>query len=170
MLRLTSAAIFVLLMMFAALPRVTEAKGPFRAVLSGGDLPAPVTLDEPIEGTAMFGDGVQMNPPLPFPRYIYTLEVYPDGAEDGGPAETIYYYPAHDGLPAAFRTSYGFFAVAERFDAVLQSLLPSRQADDSANLLWYVSVGLAVALVAAALAGRAVMSARSKRRAAALPT
>ena len=146
MLRLISAAILASIAALEVLGGA-EAKGPFRIVITGGDLAAPIALDQPIDGREMFGDGVQIEPPLPFPQYIYTLELYPEGAEAGAPPDTIYYYPAHDGLPAAFRTSYGFFAVTEHFDSVLRGLLPSQETGDSASPLWYVVPGLALGLV-----------------------
>ena len=160
MLRLIAAAILTALAAFVVLG-AAEAKGPFRAVLSGGDLAAPVTLDGPIDGREMFG-GAQIEPPLPFPQYIYTLELYPEGAEAGAPPDTIYYYPAHDGLPAAFRTSYGFFAVTKHFDWVLRGLLPSHQTSDSTSPVWYVVPGLALALV---LVGGGFAARAGRRRA-----
>jgi len=156
MLRVISAAILTALAAFVLLGGA-EAKGPFRAVLSGGDLAAPVTLDGPIDGREMFG-GVQIEPPLPYPQFVYTLQIYPEGAEATAPPESISYYPAHDGLPAAFRTSYGFFAVAEHFDSVLRALLPSRETGDGTSPLWYVAPGLTLGLVlfGGGLAARAV--------------
>ena len=147
MLRLITAAILTALAVFAALAHGAEAKGPFRAVLSGGDLAAPITLDGTIDGREMFGDGVQIEPPLPYPQFIYTLQIYPEGAEATAAPETISYYPAHDGLPAAFRTSYGFFAVMEEFEQLVTSLLPSRETGGSTSPLWYVAPGLALGLV-----------------------
>ena len=161
MLRLVSAAILASIVAFVVLGGA-EAKGPFRAVLSGGDLPAPITVGEGIDGRAMFGDGTQIEPPLPFPQYIYTLDLYQEGAEAGAPPDTIYYYPAHDGLPAAFRTSYGFFAVTKHFDWVLRGLLPSHQTSDSTSPVWYVVPGLALALV---LVGGGFAARAGRRRA-----
>ncbi len=146
MLRLISAAILAPIVAIVVLGGA-DAKGPLRAVLSGGDLPAPITVGEGIDGRAMFGDGTQIEPPLPFPQYIYTLDLYQEGAEAGAPPDTISYYPAHDGLPAAFRTSYGFFAVTEDFDSVLRGLLPSHETGDGTVPLWYVAPGLALGLV-----------------------
>ena len=145
MLRLISAAILASIAAFVVLG-AAEAKGPFRVVITGGDLAAPVTLDGPIDGREMFG-GVQIEPPLPYPQFIYTLQIYPEGAEATAPPDSIYYYPAHDGRPSAFRTSYGFFAVTEDFDSVLRGLLPSHETDDGTVPLWYVAPGLALGLV-----------------------
>src|SRR3989337_737419 len=109
MLRLISAAILASASIAAfVVLGAAEAKGPFRVVITGGDLAAPIALDQPIDGREMFG-GVQIEPPLPYPQFIYTLQIYPEGAEATAPPDSIYYYPAHDGLPAAFRTPHGFF-------------------------------------------------------------
>ncbi|MBI5283919.1 MAG: hypothetical protein HY874_02390 [Chloroflexi bacterium] len=165
MLRFASAAVAVTLALFALLPHGAEAKGPVRVVLSGGNLDAPITLDRTFDGREMYGDGIQLDPPLPFSKYVYTVDVYPEGA-DAGAAETIYYYPAHDGLPAAFRTSYGFFAVMKPFEALLSGVLPSGQADGGASSHWFADRWLVLVLAsvsaaaAAATAAVAVMLAR----------
>ena len=157
MLRLISAAILASIAAFVVLG-AAEAKGPLRVVITGGDLAAPITLDRPIDGREMYGDGVQIEPPLPYPPFVYTLEVYPEGAEATASPESIYYYPGHDGLPSAFRTSYGFFAVAEDFDSVLRALLSSRQTGDGTSPFWYLAPVLALGLVfvGAGLGARAV--------------
>ncbi len=165
MLRLISAAILASIAAFVVLGDA-EAKGPFRVVITGGDLAAPITLDHPIDGGEMFGDGVQIEPPLPYPQFIYTLQIYTEGAEATARPESIYYYPAHDGQPAAFRTSYGFFAVMPEFEALMTSLLPSHESGGGTSPLWYVAPGLALGLV---LVGGGV-ALRTVRRRGALAT
>jgi len=87
------------------------AKGPFSLVISGGSLVEPVTIDGPVADAGMFG--LQIDDPQPHPDVIYTVEFFTiDGHR---PAGTISYYPAHDGLPAAWRTRYGFWAVPGEF-------------------------------------------------------
>ena len=159
MLRLMSA---IVLASIAALGAVggAAAKGPMRIVITGGDLPAPITLDRPIDGREMYGDGVHMEPPVPYPPFVYTLQAYPEGAEATVSPESIYYYPAHDGLPSAFRTRYGFFAVTEEFDAMLAELLPSQEGGGGISHFWYIAPGVALGFV---LAG-AGLGARAVRR------
>ncbi len=156
MLRLVSAAILASIAAFA-LVGGAEAKGPFRLVISGGDLVSPITLDHVDDG-AMYGNGFHMEPPLPYPEHVYSLTFYPDGADaDAAPDGTISYYPAHDGLPAAFRTSYGFFVVMPEFEALMTSLLPSHETDGGTSPLWYAVPALALGLVlAGGLTARAV--------------
>src|SRR5256712_11543001 len=87
------------------------AKGPFSLVISGGSLVEPVTIDGPVADAGMFGP--QIDDPQPHPDVIYTVEFFTiDGHR---PTSTISYYPAHDGLPAAWRTRYGFWAVPGEF-------------------------------------------------------
>ncbi|MDO8615471.1 MAG: hypothetical protein Q7T33_07000 [Dehalococcoidia bacterium] len=161
MVRLINAAILATIAAFALLGGA-QAKGPLRVVISGGDLAAPITLDGTIDGREMYGDGLQMEPPLPYPQFIYTLDLYPEDAEATAAPETIYYYPAHDGLPAAFRTSYGFFAVADQFEALLTSLLSPEASSGSASPLWYAVPVLALGLV---LAGGGLAARALRRRA-----
>ena len=133
------------------------AKGPFSLVLRGGDLTEPVTIKGPIDDVGMFGP--EIDDPLPHPDVIYTVEFFT--MDEGRPAGTISYYPAHDGLPAAWRTSYGFYAVPDEFNASFVAYLPGQ--DDGRPILWYVlpGVGLGLAVVAGAgLAGRAAIARR----------
>ena len=127
-----------------------EAKGPFRVVLSGGDLASPITLDHVDDGAMFGGSGTRLEPPLPYPQFIYTVTVYKEGAEATATPGTISYYPAHDGLPAAFHTRYGFFAVGKDFDSVLRGLLglpPSHETGGGVSPFWYIAPGLALGLV-----------------------
>lgn len=132
----------------ALLVPTASAKGRLRVILSGGDLEAPITLDGPLDGRDMYGDGVAMSAPLPFPEHIFTIEAYPVGAAEGMP-ETIYYYPAHDGLPSAFRTRYGFFAVTEELEAVLRGHLEASDDRCGVSPRWLLIPGLAAGLASA---------------------
>ncbi len=147
MLRLISAAILAVVTALVVLG-AAEAKGPVRLVIRGGDLPAPITLDHVDDGAMFAGSGIGMEPPVPFPQFIYSVDFYPDDAEAAAqPESTIYSYPAHDGLPSAFRTSYGFFKVGKDFDAMLRDLLASQQSGGGIGTAWYVASGLALGLV-----------------------
>ena len=144
----------------AALPlavRSADAKGPFSAiVISGGDLVEPVTIEGPIDDRGMFGP--EIDDPLPHPDAIYTVEFFM--MEDGRSGGTISYYPAHDALPAAWRTSYGFFAVPGEFNETFTAYLASDEAGTSA--LWYIVPGaaLGLAVVGGGLGGRRLLTRR----------
>jgi hypothetical protein len=129
------------------------AKGPFSLVISGGSLVEPVTIDGPVADAGMFG--LQIDDPQPHPDVIYTVEFFTmDGHR---PAGTISYYPAHDGLPAAWRTRYGFWAVPGEFNGTFTAYLPSD--DGGTSALWYVVpvAGLGLIAVAGGLGGRRLL-------------
>lgn len=132
------------------------AKGPFSAVLSGGDLVDPVTIEGPIEEGGMFGP--EIDDPLPHPNVIYTVEFFT--MDDRRPAGTISYYPAHDGLPAAWRTQYGFYAVPDEFNETFAAYIPSD--DGGTSALWYIvpGAGLGLVLAGGGLGGRRLLSRR----------
>ena len=71
---------------------------------------------------------------------------------------TISYYPAHDGLPAAWRTKYGVYAVPGEFNETFTSYLPS--ADGGTSALWYILPGaaLGLAVVGGGLGGRRLLT------------
>src|SRR5207247_979151 len=132
------------------------AKGPFSLKISGGDLVEPVTVDGPVADSGIFGP--QIADPQPHPEVIYTVEFFTmDGHR---PAGTISYFPAHDGLPAAWQTKYGFWAVPNEFNETFTSYLPSEAGDTSA--LWYIfpGAGLGLVAVAGSLGGRLLLSLR----------
>ncbi len=158
------AVILIITALSALVASAAGAKGPYRAVLKGGDLPAPITVGDGIDDGTMFGGGGRMDPPEPYPQVVYTLELHYQGDEAGvPPVSTISYYPAHDGLPAAFRTSSGFFPVADDFDARLRALvgLPPLTSGGSSSP-WYLVPALALGLV---LVGLAVRRRASRSRA-----
>jgi len=132
------------------------AKGPFTLKISGGDLVDAITISGPVDDHGMFGP--QIDDPQPHPDAIYTVEFFKVG--DGQPAGTISYYPAHDGLPAAWQTKYGFWAVPNDFNQTFTSYLPSH--DSGTSALWYILPGTGLGLVAVAggLGGRRLVSFR----------
>ncbi len=134
----------------------TLAKGPFGLVISGGDLVEPVTIDGPVADAGMFGP--QIDDPQPHPDVIYTVEFFTiDGHR---PTSTISYYPAHDGLPAAWRTRYGFWAVPGEFNGTFTAYLPYD--DGGTSALWYIVpvAGLGLFAIAGGLGGRRLLSLR----------
>ena len=133
------------------------AKGPFSAVVRGGDLAEPITIEGPIDAVGMFGP--EIDDPLPHPEVIYTVDLF---TIDGGrPAGTISYYPAHDGLPAAWRTIYGFYGVPDAFNETFVTYLPNH--DDGGRFpLWYALPGLVLGLV---LVGTGLAARTVRRRA-----
>src|SRR5439155_21998686 len=77
---------------------------------------------------------------------IYTVDFFTmDGHQ---PAGTISYFPAHDGLPAAWQTKHGFWAVAAPFNETFEGYLPSH--DGGTSALWYILPGAGLGLVAVA--------------------
>ena len=120
------------------------AKGPFSLEISGGDLVEPVTVDGPVADAGMFG--AQIADPQPHPDVIYTVDFFTmDGHQ---PAGAISYFPAHDGLPAAWQTKYGFWAVPAGFNETFEGYFPSR--DGGTSALWYILPGAGLGLVAVA--------------------
>jgi len=134
--------------------RSADAKGPFSLKISGGDLVEPIMITGPIDDAGMFGS--EIDDPLPHPDAIYTVEFFKVG--DGWPGGAISYYPAHDGLPAAWRTKYGVYAVPGEFNETFTSYLPS--ADGGTSALWYILPGaaLGLAVVGGGLGGRRLLT------------
>ena len=134
----------------------TVAKGPFSLEISGGGIVEPVTIDGPVADAGMFG--AQIADPQPHPDVIYTVEFFTmDGHQ---PAGTISYFPAHDGLPAAWQTKYGFWAVPASFKETFEGYLPAH--DGGMSALWYILPGAGLGLVAVAggLGSRRLLSLR----------
>jgi hypothetical protein len=133
-----------------------DAKGPFSLRISGGDLVEPITIAGLIDDRGMFGP--EIDDPLPHPDAIYTVEFFKVG--DGQPGGAISYLPAHDGLPAAWHTDYGFYAVPGEFNESFTAFLPSDEAGTSA--LWYIVPGaaLGLAVVGGGLGGRRLLTRR----------
>ena len=141
---LTAATILVGTAAFLLTVGSADAKGPFRLEISGGDLVKPVTVDGPVADAGMFG--AQIADPQPHPDVIYTVDFFTvDGHQ---PAGTISYFPAHDGLPAAWQTKYGFWAVPAGFNETFEGYLPSE--DSGTSVLWYILPGAGLGLVAVA--------------------
>ena len=134
------------------------AKGPFSAVLSGGDLAEPITIEGPIDEGGVFGP--EIGPPLPFPNVIYTVEFLT--IDEGRSAGTISYYPAHDGVPAAWRTSYGFFSVPDKFNDTFVTYFPDKDGSGT-SVRWYLlpGIGLGLFVVAGGFGGRRFLSGRN---------
>ena len=119
------------------------AKDPFSAVVRGGDLDEPITIEGPIDEEGMFGP--EIDPPLPYPHVIYTVELFT--IDEGRRAGTISYYPAHDGVPAAWRTSYGFYSVPGDFNDTFLTYFPHKDGGGM-SLSWYLLPGIGLALLA----------------------
>src|SRR2546426_518641 len=104
------------------------AKGPFSLKISGGDLVEPVTVDGPVAAAGM--SAAQTAPPQPHPEVIYPVDSSTRDAPH--PAGTISYSPPHDGLPAAWQTKYGFWAVPAGFKETFEGYLPVHDGGTSA--------------------------------------
>jgi len=153
---LTAAITLVGIAAFLLTTGAAVAKGPFSLKISGGDLVEPVTVAGPVADTGMFG--AQIADPQPHPEVIYTVDFF---AMDGHqPAGTISYFPAHDGLPAAWQTKYGFWAVPASFKETFEGYLPAH--DGGTSALWYILPGAGLGLVAVAggLGSRRLLSLR----------
>ena len=153
---LTAAITLVGIAAFLLTAGSVLAKGPFSLEISGGDLVEPVTVDGPVADAGMFG--AQIADPQPHADAIYTVEFFTmDGHQ---PAGAISYFPAHDGLPAAWQTKYGFWAVAAPFNETFEGYLPSH--DGGTSALWYILPGAGLGLVAVAggLGSRRLLSLR----------
>ena len=153
---LTAATILAGMTAFLLTTGSVVAKGPFSLKISGGDLVEPVTVDGPVSDAGMFG--AQIADPQPHPEVIYTVDFFTvDGHQ---PAGAISYFPAHDGLPAAWQTKYGFWAVPAAFNETFEGYLPSQ--DGGTSSLWYILPGAGLGLVAVAggLGSRRLLSLR----------
>ena len=153
---LTAAITLVGIAAFLLTTGSADAKGPSSLEISGGDLVEPVTVDGPVADAGMFG--AQIADPQPHPEVIYTVDFF---AMDGHqPAGTISYFPAHDGLPAAWQTKYGFWAVPASFKETFEGYLPAH--DGGTSALWYILPGAGLGLVAVAggLGSRRLLSLR----------
>ena len=153
---LTAAITLVGIAAFLLTTGAAVAKGPFSLRISGGNLVEPVTVDGRVSDAGMFG--AQIADPQPHPEVIYTVDFFTmDGHQ---PAGTISYFPAHDGLPAAWQTKYGFWAVPASFKKTFEGYLPAH--DGGTSALWYILPGAGLGLVAVAggLGSRRLLSLR----------
>ncbi|SRR6266508_103834 len=130
------------------------AKGPFSALIRGGDLAEPIAVEGPIDEEGVYGPEIE--PPLPYPDVIYTVEFFT--INGGRSACSISYYPAHDGIPAAWRTSYGFYSVPDEFNDTFLTYFHDKDGGGT-SLRWYVlpGIGLGLVIVGGGIGGRRLL-------------
>lgn len=151
-----------------------QAKGPFRAEVSGGGLTEPVTIEGPLPVSLIFGyDSLPVPaPPQTAPSYtVKLMPEHPDGATGEHPVMmTLTYFPAAGGSPALLKGDWEprdrYFQATPEFEAVLEDAIDStvREAktadgDDGVSAVWYIAPSLAAVglVMIGGLAGRRLL-------------
>lgn len=150
---------------------ISEAKGPFRAEVSGGDLAEPVTIEGPLDGAIVFqNDAFPAKPPVST-EPAYTIKLMP---ADPGAGEdfvmVLTYFPDVGEAPGLLRGEWDngarYFQVSPQFRAMLDDAIAGRSqgaagaGDDGVSAVWYIAPSLAAVglLLAGGLAGRRLFS------------
>jgi hypothetical protein len=151
---------------------IAEAKGPFRAEVSGGDLAAPVTIEGPIAPEIVFqNDAFAAKPPVSQePSYtIKLMPEQPDGLTGEYPVlMTMTYFPGPGDAPGLLRGDWDggnrYFQVSPAFRAILDDAIGGgssslESSDDGASAVWYIAPSLAAVglLLAGGLARRRLL-------------
>ena len=146
---------------------LAEAKGPFRAEISGGDLTAPVTIDGPLSPDIIFeNQALSAKPPEPADP-VYTIRLMPADPPSGEDfVINMAYFPSMGKRPAVLRGDWDggnhYFFAGHEFQAIVENALGQRRpaaataGDDGASALWYIAPSLAAVglILAGGLAGR----------------
>jgi hypothetical protein len=149
---------------------VAEAKGPFRAEVSGGGLPEPITIEGPLPPEIVFwNDAFAAKPPVKAaPAYtVKLMPEQPDGLTGEYPVlMTLTYFPDVDGAPGLLRGDWDggdrYFQASPEFRTILDEAISGSAApvmetgDDGVSAVWYIAPSLAAVglLLAGGLAGR----------------
>ncbi len=164
--RTITATVAVLAALFGSV-FLAEAKGPFRAEISGGDLKAPVTIDGPLSGDIIFenqalaaGQPKSMDP-------AYSIKLMPaDPARGEDFVITMTYFPGEGNQPAVLHGEWDggnpYFQASDEFQLIVENAIGhggtagSTGGDDGASALWYIAPSLAAVglILAGGLAGR----------------
>jgi len=153
--------------------QAAQAKGPFRAEISGGDLDAPVTIEGPLPPELVFGNDSLSAPAPEKGRPAYTLKLMPE-QPDGLTGEypvimTLTYFPAGGEASAVLSGDWDngqrYFRATLEFQAMLDNATHGARADtqpdgdDGASAVWYIAPSLAAVgvMIAGGLAGRRLL-------------
>lgn len=150
---------------------ITQAKGPFRAEISGGDLDAPVTIEGPLDRVIIFqNDAFPSKPPVSS-DLSYTIRLMPADPNAGEDfVMVLTYFPDVGDAPGLLRGEWDngarYFQVTPQFRAMLDDAIAGRDAgaagagDDGVSAVWYIAPSLAGVglLLAGGLAGRRLFS------------
>ena len=145
------------------------AKGPFRAEISGGGLPAPVTIEGPISVETVFlNDAVEVAPPktLGLAYTVKLMPAQPDGETGKYPVlMTLTYFPGQAAGPALLRGDWDrgdrYLEAGAAFRAVLDRAIGAASVEegDGVAAVWYIAPGLATVglVLIGGLAGRRLL-------------
>ena len=149
---------------------VAEAKGPFRAEVSGGDLTEPVKIDGPLSGDIIFENQALSAKQPEAGRMAYTVKLMPADPASGEDFEIMMtYFPAEGSHPAVLRgdwdTGDRHFRASDEFRSVLDAAIgaaapgAAETNDDGVSAVWYIAPSLAAVglLLAGGLAGRRLL-------------
>lgn len=170
--RSLTAAVIIIAVTAALFGQVlaAQAKGPFRAEISGGDLDAPVTIEGPLDGVIVFqNDAFPAKPPVATePAYtIRLMPADPDNGEDF--VIVLTYFPDVGDAPGLLRGEWDngarYFQVTPQFRSMLDDAIASRNqgaagaGDDGVSAVWYIAPSLAGVglLLVGGLAGRRLL-------------
>lgn len=149
---------------------ITQAKGPFRAEISGGDLTEPVKIDGPISGDIIFENQQLSSKPPASLDPAYTIKLMPADPSRGEDfVITMTYFPGKGDGPAVIKGDWEpkdhYFRATSEFQAMLDDAIsggkPATMAgdDDGVSAVWYIAPSLVAVglLLAGGLAGRRLL-------------
>jgi hypothetical protein len=167
--RTITATIAVLAALFGSV-FLAEAKGPFKAEVSGGDLTEPVTIEGPLAGDIIFENQALSAKAPEAERTSYTVKLMQSDPNSGEDFEIMMtYFPAAGDHPAVLRGDWDagdrYFRASDEFRSVLDAAIGaaapavSENNDDGVSAVWYIAPSLAAVglLLAGGLAGRRLL-------------
>jgi len=152
-----------------AMGSVAEAKGPFNAEISGGDLAAPIAIEGPLGAQVVFAnDDVAVAPPETL-EPAYTIKLTQAGGEavEQPFILTMTYFPAEGDAPALLRGEWDsgdrYFRAGPEFRSLLDEAIEAATRDTGGNgvgAVWFIAPSLALGLLlAGGVVGRRLLSA-----------
>ena len=163
----TAAAILAAVAALFGSILLAQAKGPFRAEISGGDLTEPVKIDGPLSGDIIFENQALAAKQPESARPAYTVKLMQTDPASGEDFEiTMTYFPSEGKQPAVLRgewdTADHYFRASDEFRLLLEEALgvaeprSAEAGDDPASAVWYIAPSLAAVglVLAGGLAGR----------------
>ena len=137
---------------------LAQAKGPFRAEISGGNLTEPVTIEGPLPVELVFlNDSMEAAPPASLePSYtVKLMPEQPDGLTGEYPVlMTLTYFPGDGSVPGLLRGDWDngdrYFRASPEFQSLMDGVIgapslgePAAGGDDGASAFWYIAPSLA---------------------------
>ena len=150
-----------------AVASIAEAKGPFNAEISGGDLASPITIEGPLAAQVVFTtDDVAVAPPETL-EPAYTIKLTQAGGEavEQPFILTLTYFPGEGDAPALLRGEWDngdrYFQAGPEFQELLDEAIEAATRETGGNgvgAVWFIAPSLAAGLLlVGGLAGRRLL-------------